>query len=86
MNASASSEEVPDAFGPTPKPGARILVARAIPFVFVTGYTRESIDGRYADVPVIGKPIEPAMLRKVFLDGRFAGAPADIVPPIAAAG
>jgi two-component sensor histidine kinase/DNA-binding response OmpR family regulator len=37
---------------------ADILTARCIPFVFVTGYGADSIDRRFADVPVLQKPIE----------------------------
>jgi PAS domain S-box-containing protein len=38
-------------------PVAASLLKRAIPFAFVTGYGRESIDARFADVPVLQKPI-----------------------------
>jgi PAS domain S-box-containing protein len=43
--------------------------ARGVPFVFVTGYGVEGIDGRFAQVLVLQKPIERQMLQSVFLDG-----------------
>ncbi len=43
-------------------PLAALLAKRQIPFVFVTGYSTESIDPRFAGVPVLQKPIEPAAL------------------------
>ncbi len=54
-------------------PVADLLAARGIPFVFVTGYGAESIDGRFAHVPVLQKPIERAMLESVFVHGRNGG-------------
>ena len=52
-----------------------MLAARGIPFVFVTGYGAESIDKRFADVPVLQKPIEPQMLQGAFaLKGNGNGA------------
>ncbi len=47
-------------------PIADLLTARGVPFVFVTGYDADSIDPRFRTVPVLQKPIERAMLRKVF--------------------
>jgi PAS domain S-box-containing protein len=47
-------------------PVADVLVARKIPFVFVTGYGVESIDGRFGYVPIIKKPIQRQLLQKVF--------------------
>jgi PAS domain S-box-containing protein len=38
-------------------PVATTLVARNIPFAFVTGYGRESIDTKFAQVPILQKPI-----------------------------
>jgi len=49
---------------------ADLLAARGIPFVFVTGYGAESIDGRFAHVPVLQKPVERAVLESAFaVDG-----------------
>ena len=39
-------------------PVADALVQGGVPFVFVTGYAAESIDGRFAAIPVLQKPIE----------------------------
>ena len=38
-------------------PVASMLGERNVPFAFVTGYGRESIDGRFASTPVLQKPI-----------------------------
>lgn len=35
---------------------ADALAARHVPFVFSTGYSGESLDDRYRDRPVLGKP------------------------------
>jgi PAS domain S-box-containing protein len=59
-------------------PVADVLVAREIPFVFVTGYGIESIDERFGQVPIIKKPIQRQALQKVFV-------PADREEPASAA-
>jgi PAS domain S-box-containing protein len=51
-------------------PVADAVAARGLPFVFVTGYGAEGIDGRYAQVPVLQKPIERQMLRDLFQHAR----------------
>ncbi|MFY9694445.1 MAG: response regulator [Xanthobacteraceae bacterium] len=48
---------------------AEILSQRGVPFVFVTGYDAESVDSRFAGVPILQKPIERNMLQKIFLLG-----------------
>ena len=48
-------------------PVADVLVARKIPFVFITGYGVESIDGRFANVPIIKKPIQRQVLQSLFV-------------------
>ena len=48
-------------------PVADLLAARKMPFVFVTGYGVESIDGRFAHVPVLKKPIQRQVLQSIFL-------------------
>lgn len=48
-------------------PVADVLVARDIPFVFVTGYGVESIENRFAHVPIIKKPVQRAVLQKIFV-------------------
>lgn len=47
-------------------PLAEVLVAGRVPFVFVTGYGAESIDRRFANIPVLQKPIEPQALQRLF--------------------
>jgi len=53
-------------------PVAEELTSRGIPFVFVTGYGVESIDKRFADIPVLQKPIEREMLQRMFVNGADA--------------
>jgi len=48
-------------------PVAEILSSRGVPFVFVTGYEAGTVDGRFSDVPMLQKPIEPQMLQKIFV-------------------
>jgi two-component sensor histidine kinase/CheY-like chemotaxis protein len=43
-------------------PVAAELARRGVPFVFVTGYDGDSIDERFAHVPLLRKPIEPQLL------------------------
>jgi PAS domain S-box-containing protein len=45
---------------------AEILEKRGVPFAFVTGYDADSVDARFAGVPVLQKPIERDMLQKIF--------------------
>ena len=45
---------------------AEILLARGVPFIFVTGYDSDSVDSRFNQVPVLQKPIERQMLQKIF--------------------
>jgi two-component sensor histidine kinase/DNA-binding response OmpR family regulator len=46
-------------------PVAEQLLAKGIPFIFVTGYGQESIDKRFSFVPVLEKPIEQETLATV---------------------
>jgi PAS domain S-box-containing protein len=48
-------------------PVADVLQARKIPFVFVTGYGVESIDRRFAHVPIIKKPVQRQVLQRIFI-------------------
>jgi PAS domain S-box-containing protein len=48
-------------------PVADVLAARKIPFVFVTGYGVESIDGRFGYVPIIKKPVQRQVLQRIFV-------------------
>jgi two-component sensor histidine kinase/DNA-binding response OmpR family regulator len=56
-------------------PVADAVLARGVPFVFVTGYSAEGIDRRFAQIPVLQKPIERQMLQNVFVDGCRRGEP-----------
>ena len=47
-------------------PVAELLAAANVPFVFVTGYGPESIDRRFATVPVLQKPVDRDALMRVF--------------------
>jgi two-component sensor histidine kinase/CheY-like chemotaxis protein len=51
-------------------PIADMLTQRQIPFIFVTGYSADSIDPRFTHVPILQKPIEPQKLRAA-LSGRL---------------
>jgi len=58
-------------------PVAERLARRDVPFVFVTGYDAETIDPRYAHVPVLQKPIEREVLQGLFVSSvNEAGKPA----------
>jgi PAS domain S-box-containing protein len=50
-------------------PVADVLTARKIPFVFVTGYGVESIDGRFGHVPIVKKPVQRQVLQRIFAPG-----------------
>jgi two-component SAPR family response regulator len=54
-------------------PVADAVVERGLPFVFVTGYSSEGIDRRFAQVPVLQKPIERQMLQSVFFEDQRWG-------------
>lgn len=47
-------------------PLADILIASKVPFIFVTGYGAEGIDRRFANIPVLQKPIEREALQSIF--------------------
>ncbi len=46
-------------------PFAASVAERRVPVIFVTGYTAEAIDERFADAPVLQKPIDREALRRV---------------------
>jgi PAS domain S-box-containing protein len=46
---------------------ADILIDRNLPFAFVTGYGTQSIDERFAHIPIIQKPVGRDVLRNVFI-------------------
>jgi two-component sensor histidine kinase/CheY-like chemotaxis protein len=45
--------------GQTVFPVADILIARKIPFVFVSGYSADTIEPPYDHIPLLQKPVEP---------------------------
>jgi two-component SAPR family response regulator len=55
-------------------PVADRLIDQGIPFVFVTGYGRESVDQRYSFVKVLEKPVERQALERLFSIPRHSGA------------
>ena len=48
-------------------PLADVLAADQVPFIFVTGYGADEIERRFANVPVLQKPIEPDALQSIFV-------------------
>jgi two-component SAPR family response regulator len=58
-------------------PVADVLTARKIPFVFVTGYGVESIDGRFGYVPIVKKPVQRQVLQRIFVP-EASGDPASL--------
>jgi len=51
-------------------PVADELMTRGVPFIFVTGYGIESVEKRFAHIPVLPKPIERETLQRIFVNGR----------------
>jgi CheY-like chemotaxis protein len=49
--------------GETVFPLADALAARGVPYVFATGYGRESIPAPYREAPILSKPVDAAMLK-----------------------
>jgi two-component sensor histidine kinase/DNA-binding response OmpR family regulator len=64
-------------------PVADRLIERGVPFVFVTGYGRESVDARYQFVHVLEKPIGRQVLESVFATALAEAAEAANVVRIA---
>jgi PAS domain S-box-containing protein len=48
-------------------PVADRLIEVDVPFVFVTGYGRESVDRRYSAVPILEKPVDGKALQDIFV-------------------
>ena len=40
------------------------LAARAVPFIFLTGYDKEAVDRRYATISLLQKPVDEQSLRQ----------------------
>lgn len=47
-------------------PVADLLAARGVPFIFVTGYGPDLVESRFADVPVLQKPVQVSDLQGAF--------------------
>ena len=67
-------------------PVADALALRAVPFVFVTGYSADGIDSRYVHVHTLQKPVEPETLRRLFVEDagtfRLPARPSESQAPI----
>jgi CheY-like chemotaxis protein len=51
-------------------PVADTLLTRGVPFLFVTGYSAERIDRRYANIQILQKPLQKQDLQKAFAKAR----------------
>lgn len=54
-------------------PLAEFLAAKKVPFVFITGYTAADLPERFRPCRRLAKPLDPELLRGVFLDIRGSG-------------
>jgi CheY-like chemotaxis protein len=51
-------------------PVAEALADRGIPFIFVTGYNQSGMDGRFAQIPLLEKPVDPERLAQLLAGWR----------------
>ena len=51
--------------GETVYPVADILTAKNVPFAFITGYGIEVLNSRYANAPVLQKPVDQQTLQNL---------------------
>jgi CheY-like chemotaxis protein len=58
-------------------PLADLLIANGVPLIFVTGYSRDMVDGRFANVPLLEKPVDGERLAQA-LKGFFQPAPPNL--------
>ena len=72
--------------GETVYPLAEVLSARSVPFLFVTGYGRESIEERFKIVPIIHKPVVRDSLERHLRDVLGVEMAAQQVPHVAPGG
>ena len=65
-------------------PLADELAARKVPFIFLTGYGKDDISARHADIPIVQKPVTMDALRRAMVErlgshrnraGRIASPP-----------
>jgi PAS domain S-box-containing protein len=61
-------------------PLADLLAAKGVPFIFVTGYSADSVAERFAKIPVIQKPVTAETLAKL-LRRHLGDIPAGVVGP-----
>lgn len=57
-------------------PVAEMLVARQVPFVFITGYGPNSVDGRFSNITVLQKPVDLQNVREALAAMRRETEPA----------
>lgn len=77
----ACADEKPDAAlldfnlgdGATSEPVADHLMAEQVPFVFLTGYRRDSLPERYSDTQIVEKPVSTGRLEELLNGQLFAG-------------
>jgi two-component SAPR family response regulator len=65
---------------------ADYLQESGIPFVFVTGYGADSINARFAGIPVVQKPVDRDSLKRALLGKPEQVAEAPVIRSRAAAG
>ena len=53
-------------------PVADMLAESGVPFIFVTGYSPELVEKRFAEVPVVQKPVNMVDLQRAFLSRGLA--------------
>jgi CheY-like chemotaxis protein len=54
--------------GETVYPVADILASKNIPFAFITGYGTSALTSKYADAPVLQKPIDQQALQNLLVE------------------
>jgi CheY-like chemotaxis protein len=63
-------------------PIARLLQAKNVPFVFMTGYGSETIAAPFSNIRIFQKPLERELLRDLFAPGPGQPERADIPGPL----
>ena len=53
-------------------PVADMLAESGVPFIFVTGYSPDLVEKRFAEVPVVQKPVQIVDLQRAFLSQGLA--------------
>ena len=52
--------------GETVYPVADILSSKNVPFAFITGYGPQALTSKYADAPILQKPVDQRALQNLF--------------------